>query len=484
MILFLLFLNVITSARGRSDQQICSNSTCGGLKIRYPFRLKGDPPNCGDHNYELTCSSNKTFLLFQSSEYFVKQIFYYLRVIQVVDAGLLRNSCSLPLKSFSPNSILGSEYYRLIYGSFFCLVNCSRKIKHFDYQLVPCLSKNDSYVYASFGYFVSNLAPSCSFLYMLPTSTYSNQLDLFQTYREGFLLQWPVDGLSAFQIIKHCLRDSAWTFDYYFRRNNTFSLIPAIFFAETSIPVCLIEFYVNRLFGLTIAVIIVIEIVLNITVLAVLGRFVFAPLILCIFLAHKFWRNWASTDAVEKFLQAHQSLTPTRYAYSEIIAITRHFKEQLGKGGFGSVYKGEVAIGNFVAVKMLGSNPKCNGDEFISEVSTIGRIRHVNVVRLVGYCSERSKRAVIYEYMQNGSLDKHIFSSDGTPKHCFTWEKLKEIAIGVARGIHYLHHGCDMTILHFDIKPQNILLDENFTPKVSDFGLAKLLPKGTQRSFS
>ncbi|KAG0453823.1 hypothetical protein HPP92_025127 [Vanilla planifolia] len=234
---------------------------------------------------------------------------------------------------------------------------------------------------------------------------------------------------------------------------------------------------VELYYKLTIAMVIVIEIVQIIAVLTVLVRFVFAPSILCIFLAHKFWRNWASTDAVEKFLQAHQSLTPTRYAYSEIIAITRHFKEQLGKGGFGSVYKGEVAIGNFVAVKMLGSNSKCNGDEFISEVSTIGRIRHVNVVRLVGYCSERSKRAVIYEYMQNGSLDKHIFSSDGTPKHCFTWQKLKEIAIGVARGIHYLHHGCDMTILHFDIKPQNILLDENFTPKVSDFGLAKLYPK-------
>ncbi|KAG6479429.1 hypothetical protein ZIOFF_062895 [Zingiber officinale] len=98
-------------------------------------------------------------------------------------------------------------------------------------------------------------------------------------------------------------------------------------------------------------------------------------------------------------------LMPTRYAYSELIAITRHFREKLGQGGFGSVFKGELLGGRFVAVKML-VNSKCNGDDFINEVSTIGRIHHVNVVRLVGYCSDGSKRASVYEYMPNGSLDK------------------------------------------------------------------------------
>ncbi|XP_073103937.1 rust resistance kinase Lr10-like [Elaeis guineensis] len=131
-----------------------------------------------------------------------------------------------------------------------------------------------------------------------------------------------------------------------------------------------------------------------------------------------------------------------------------------------------------VAVKMLG-NSKCNGEEFINEVSTIGRIHHVNVVQLVGFSSEGSKRALVYECMPNGSLDEYIFSSSGTrhrPSY-FTWDKLNDMALGVARGIDYLHRGCDMQILHFDIKPQNILLDKNFTPKISDFGLAKLYPK-------
>ncbi|CAL9189916.1 unnamed protein product [Musa hybrid cultivar] len=206
------------------------------------------------------------------------------------------------------------------------------------------------------------------------------------------------------------------------------------------------------------------------------GRLVIAPIIVCVFFAHKLWVSRASVDTVEKFLRAQQTLTPTRYAYTDIVAITRHFRQKLGQGGFGSVFKGELAGGLLVAVKLLG-NSKCNGDEFISEVSTIGRIHHVNVVRLVGYCAEGSKRALVYEYMPNGSLDRYIFASKPTTARTFTSEKLIDIAMGVARGIHYLHRGCDMQILHFDIKPHNILLHRNFTPKISDFGLAKLYPK-------
>ena len=122
---------------------------------------------------------------------------------------------------------------------------------------------------------------------------------------------------------------------------------------------------------------------------------------------------------------------------------------------------------------MLG-NSKANGQEFINEVATIGRIYHVNVVQLIGFCAEGSKRALIYEYMSNGSLEKYIFSREESI--LLSIEKTYEISLGVARGIEYLHRGCEMQILHFDIKPHNILLDENFIPKVSDFGLAKLYP--------
>jgi serine/threonine protein kinase len=167
-----------------------------------------------------------------------------------------------------------------------------------------------------------------------------------------------------------------------------------------------------------------------------------------------------------------QMLGPSRYAYANITAITSHFRDKLGQGGYGSVYRGVLPGDVHVAVKMLEGNSKCNGEDFINEVSTIGRIHHVNVVRLVGFCSEEMTRALVYEYMPQGSLDKYIFSAKN-----FSWDKLNEIALGIARGINYLHQGCDMQILHFDIKPHNILLDSNFVPKVADFGLAKLYPR-------
>ncbi|GAU44192.1 hypothetical protein TSUD_373270 [Trifolium subterraneum] len=164
---------------------------------------------------------------------------------------------------------------------------------------------------------------------------------------------------------------------------------------------------------------------------------------------------------------------PIRYSYKDIKKMTLSFKDKLGQGGFGSVYKGKLRSGSFVAIKMLGK-PKGNGQDFISEVATIGRIHHANVVRLIGFCVERSKRALVYEFMPNSSLDKYISSKEGGIS--LTYKKMYEISLGVARGITYLHQGCDMQILHFDIKPHNILLDENFIPKVSDFGLAKLYP--------
>ncbi|XP_039161030.1 rust resistance kinase Lr10-like [Eucalyptus grandis] len=198
-----------------------------------------------------------------------------------------------------------------------------------------------------------------------------------------------------------------------------------------------------------------------------------APCVL-ILLIYKWMRRHQAMDAnIEEFLQVHNNFLPIRYSYSDIKKITKNFKYKLGEGGYGSVYKGMLRSGNEIAVKIL-NKPKSNGQDFISEVATIGRIHHVNVVQLVGFCFDYSKQALVYDFMPNGSLDKHIVYKDG--EDSLDYKKMYEISLGIARGIEYLHRGCDMQILHFDIKPHNILLDQSFTPKVSDFGLARLYP--------
>lgn len=117
-------------------------------------------------------------------------------------------------------------------------------------------------------------------------------------------------------------------------------------------------------------------------------------------------------------------------------------------------------------------NSRFRGTEFIKEVRKIGRIRHANVLQLVGFCSEGSKQALVYEYMPNGSLAKHLSSKEGRFQS-FKWEKLHEFALGIAQGIEYLHKGSDVCILHLEMKPQSVLLDHNFIPKISNAGLAK-----------
>ncbi|EYU41295.1 hypothetical protein MIMGU_mgv1a026220mg, partial [Erythranthe guttata] len=177
-----------------------------------------------------------------------------------------------------------------------------------------------------------------------------------------------------------------------------------------------------------------------------------------------------SNQDIEKFLIQHGSLALKRYKYSEIKKMTKSLKDKLGQGGYGSVYKGVLPDGSLVAVKVL-IEADSNGEEFINEVASISRTSHVNIVNLLGFCFDRNKRALVYQFMANKSLDKFINNKDSCP---IDLQTMYGIAVGVAKGLEYLHTGCNTRIVHFDIKPQNILLDEDFCPKISDFGLAKL----------
>ncbi|QHO05961.1 putative receptor-like protein kinase [Arachis hypogaea] len=184
----------------------------------------------------------------------------------------------------------------------------------------------------------------------------------------------------------------------------------------------------------------------------------------------------SSYKNIEIFLldNNNNNLVPKKYSYREIKMKTKTFKEKLGKGGFVSVYKGKLRSESFVAIKMLDTS-KSDGQDFISEITTIERIYHINVVRLVGFCVEGSKRALGCNFMPNGSLDKYILYKE---ENIFlSYEKIYEISLGIARDICYLHEGRDKKILHFDFKPHNIPQDENFIRKISNFGLAKLYPR-------
>ncbi|MED6169436.1 PR5-like receptor kinase [Stylosanthes scabra] len=180
----------------------------------------------------------------------------------------------------------------------------------------------------------------------------------------------------------------------------------------------------------------------------------------------------------EEFMKSYGSLMLRRYNYSDVKRMTNSFHNKLGKGGYGIVYKACLSDGCPVAVKVL-TESSGSGEEFINEVASISKTSHVNIVSLLGFCYEKHKRALIYEFMPNGSLDKFIYKQE-SPNNAFCsldWNTLFQITIGIARGLEYLHRGCSTRILHLDIKPQNILLDEDFCPKIADFGLAKICKK-------
>ncbi|GLT75657.1 hypothetical protein SLA2020_473620 [Shorea laevis] len=157
------------------------------------------------------------------------------------------------------------------------------------------------------------------------------------------------------------------------------------------------------------------------------------------------------------------------FTYKELKDATKGFEEELGKGSFGTVYKGELSR-NYVAVKKLDKVVQEGEKEFKTEVNVIGQTHHRNLVRLLGYCDEAEHRLLVYELLQNGSLASFLF---GVLRP--SWQQRLRIASGIARGLTYLHEECSTQVIHCDIKPQNILLDDSFTAKISDFGLAKLL---------
>ncbi|KAA8532659.1 hypothetical protein F0562_032692 [Nyssa sinensis] len=152
-----------------------------------------------------------------------------------------------------------------------------------------------------------------------------------------------------------------------------------------------------------------------------------------------FWKKKTENYRdIKAFLRNYGSLAPKMYSYVDVKKMTDSFKCKLGKGGYGCVYKGILHISNVVAVKVLNGS-KGSGEEFINEVASISRTSHVNIVTLLGFCFEGSKRALIYEFLPNGSLEKFIYDCNSMTNHQLGWETLYQIAVGIAQGLEYLH---------------------------------------------
>ncbi|XP_024526791.1 G-type lectin S-receptor-like serine/threonine-protein kinase SD2-5 [Selaginella moellendorffii] len=175
---------------------------------------------------------------------------------------------------------------------------------------------------------------------------------------------------------------------------------------------------------------------------------------------------------------------PRRFTYKELEQITGGFSKCLGQGGYGSVYRGSLEDGNQVAVKKLQGSNQTSRD-FYAEVASLARTNHLNLVKFMGFCAEGPrKRLLVYEFVPNGSLEKWIFGDDGgddsSPQQQdgsggLSWDFKFRIAVGTAQGLCYLHEECAEKIIHLDLKPENVLVDIGFVPKIADFGLSKLM---------
>ncbi|KAK4784462.1 hypothetical protein SAY86_018830 [Trapa natans] len=188
---------------------------------------------------------------------------------------------------------------------------------------------------------------------------------------------------------------------------------------------------------------------------------------------HRACYGVSSESSSRYVLLEYVSGSPIQFSYKELQQVTRGFTDILGAGPFGPVYKGVLANGTVAAVKQLKeAGRKISEREYRAEFTTICSTHHLNLVRVIGYCSERSHRLLVYEFMQKGSLDKFLFGADG--ERLLDWKKRFKIALGTAKGMQYLHEECQRCIIHYNLRPENILLDDDFNAKVSDFGILRL----------
>ncbi|XP_048428778.1 LEAF RUST 10 DISEASE-RESISTANCE LOCUS RECEPTOR-LIKE PROTEIN KINASE-like 2.1 isoform X2 [Pyrus x bretschneideri] len=463
--------------------QNCSvPAICGRQIISFPFYIQGRQQDfCGYPGFQLSCHGGAgndeeeayPLLRLSGNDYIIHNISYESQTLVVSNALLshyLNNSACTNL-SLIHNLTLPNDQFKLApnQDQFFLLYNCSPSfVVSFPKYKIGCNNTSvlalPRQIYLKLGGLVEFEKCGSSEVAVAHGGGYGNDeaAGMKEVLGRGFKMKWLAGDCSR------CQR-SGGLCGFNYTTHHFRCLCPD----RTHAVLCRYDADKGPGTG---------NLVAKISIGAVAGLIFLIVIVCCLrrkLSSYRFLFFWKKQNQnrqiVETFLRSYGPLQVRRYSYSEVKKMTNSFKEKLGQGGYGAVYKGKLKDGCLVAVKVL-TKLTGDGEEFINEVAAISRTSHVNVVALLGFCFEGSKRALIYEFMPNGSLEKFIFDSN-TPNighDHLGWEALDQISLGVAQGLEYLHRGCSTRILHFDIKPHNILLDENFTPKISDFGLAKI----------
>ncbi|KAJ3670666.1 hypothetical protein LUZ60_008092 [Juncus effusus] len=473
---------------------IClSASQCGDITIKYPFSLytpqiqnqnetQISSPYCGYPGLLISCENKTPILYLQSNNnnYTISSIDYDTTTITLASTNIMNSSDSSCPKTRQHLSAYYSPDYSV---NLVFLVNSSSSSLPANYTATTCLAGNNYVITTSD---VSDWSQICKEIVTAPvlgnnSNSYNLSAELDLGLNQGFQLGWSKKWGNCSQC-----EERGWNCGYNLTSESTF--------VETCLcagPKC------STSTGTGIGVGIGIggkkrklkDIIIGISA-GVSGFITFCIAAFLLFQRRNSKAVATRTEErnkaqkIEVALESYASFNPKRYEFSEIRKMTKSFSEKLGQGGYGSVFKGKLNDGSLVAVKVF-KDRESNGEEFLNEVASIARTSHVNIVRLLGFSLKRSKRALIYEFMPNGSLDKYLSESRNSTMTHAEFERLFEIAVGIARGLEYLHRGCNTQIVHFDIKPHNILLDQDYCPKISDFGLAKFCrPKESNISMS
>ncbi|XVF09560.1 hypothetical protein REPUB_Repub07fG0104500 [Reevesia pubescens] len=411
-----------------------SSFSCGKLKeISYPF-WENEQSHCGRQGFELQCQPNQFPVIdIDNQSFVVLEIEQKNHMMKLARSDLWDGSC--PLLNTSLNHARFNFYDTKI-RNLSILYDCP----------VEITSSGPSYKFActtedgiNHKYFTGELsdpfAKLCGFQITVPVliTAYNKlangTLTLKEAFDEGFFVDFFHNNQEFCNL---CMNSTPSVGKCVSDMNSTHAL--CICHGESRDPPCSVndrdylQWKVSSIIGIGFAS------------GAIFACIIFFGYKTTILVSRMIKRKMNKDPDVETYIREYGSLAPKRYHCSDIKKITNSFREKLGEGGFCSVYKGKLEDDRLVAVKVLKlETSKGNGEDFVNEVISISRTSHVNIVSLLGYCYTRDRRALVFEFMPNGSLEKFIHNENISTSGHLAWEKLHEIAIGIARGLEYLH---------------------------------------------